>query len=87
MSIAVDPPKADAPLVVDPDAVLTGATASQPFESIARGHVHILERDGSVELSQLPQRHSLKVGAQLPNRLTLEQTGGVPVPKAPNHGT
>jgi hypothetical protein len=87
MSVVVDPPEADAPLIVDPDAVLTRATASQPFESIARGHVQVVERDGSVELSELPQRHPLNVGARFTDRLALEQTGGVPISETPNHGT
>jgi hypothetical protein len=35
LSATVPPDKADAPLIVDPDAVLSSAIASQDFEPVA----------------------------------------------------
>jgi hypothetical protein len=40
--IAIFPAKADAPLIVDPDAVLSFSAASQGFQSIARRDPKIL---------------------------------------------
>jgi hypothetical protein len=45
----VGPHKADAPLVVDSDAVLPGAVAGQWFQSVAADDSKIVERLGRVE--------------------------------------
>jgi hypothetical protein len=36
------PPETDTILVTDPDAVLTGSIASEPFKSIARRYRHVI---------------------------------------------
>jgi hypothetical protein len=46
-----DPPKANSPLVVDPDAVLPGAIAAECFETIPGNRAEIGERRSRVNLS------------------------------------
>jgi hypothetical protein len=49
---AACPPKADSPLVVDPDAVLALAVAPQGFQSIARRDPQVIEATGDLELAK-----------------------------------
>lgn len=51
------PPKADAPLVVDTDTVLTHAIALKRFETIPRWNPQFFETLRVTELAQFPQRH------------------------------
>jgi hypothetical protein len=44
MRIAVYPAEADSPLIVDPNAILTGAIAREFFQSIAWRHAQVVER-------------------------------------------
>jgi hypothetical protein len=60
------PAKADSPLIVDPDAVLTGSSAFQGFESIARWYFQIVQAGGDLELPQLASRDP----SMFTNRLT-----------------
>ena len=54
------PDEADSPLIIDADAVLALAVASQPFETIPRGSRKVAEFDGGIEHSQFPSRHLLE---------------------------
>ena len=85
MGVAPDPAEADAPLIIDPDAVLTGTVASQLFETVSGRRPEILKPHRRVELAQLSQGHPLNVGPKLPDRLALEEPLGVLVTEAPNH--
>jgi len=84
--VAVRPPKADAPLIVDPDAVLSGTIAAELLEPIARGHSQILELDRGVDEAKLPEHHTPKVGREAADRLAFPEPFGVAVSEAPNHG-
>jgi hypothetical protein len=79
------PPEADAPLVVDSDAVLPGAVSDEPLEAVAGWHAQVREVHGRVQLAQLAERHPLDARRETPCRLSLEEPSGFPVPKAPNH--
>ena len=56
VGIAVTPTKANPPLVVDPDAVLSFAVASQGLQSIAGRCLQIAETARAVDLGQLAVR-------------------------------
>jgi hypothetical protein len=47
------PDEADAPLLVDPDAVLSSPAPSKCLEAVARGHTQVIERLGRVQEHQL----------------------------------
>lgn len=51
------PPKANPPLVVDTDTVLTRAIALKCFETVTRRNPQIFETLRVTELAQFPQRH------------------------------
>jgi hypothetical protein len=46
--IAIAPPKTDAPLVIDPNAVLTDTIASELFQAITWGHAQIGKLVGGI---------------------------------------
>lgn len=51
------PLKADTPLVVDTDTVLTHAIALKCFEAVTRRNPQFFEALRLTELAQFPQRH------------------------------
>ena len=73
VSIACFPAKADAPLIVDPDAPLALAITAEFLESIPRRDAEIFERDGGIELPQLAQRNALQVSTEPPSRSAVEE--------------
>ena len=85
MRIPCLPAEANAPLVVDPDAVLPGTVTHELLKTVARWHAEVREVHGGVQLAQLAERHPLNTWRETPRRLSLEEPGGLPVPKAPNH--
>jgi hypothetical protein len=62
---SVSPHEADAPLVINPDAVVPGATASERFEAIARWHAQVGQRARLIEHAELPEGRHLNIGRQL----------------------
>jgi hypothetical protein len=56
MSAAILPDEADAPLIVDSDAVLTSPVSFQTLKSVARGNIQTVQRDSGVEQLQLDPR-------------------------------
>jgi hypothetical protein len=78
------PSKADAPLIIDLDAVLTRTIAAQRFQSIAGRHPQIIKPRHGIEQLQLPSRRALD-RSEAPHCLVAEKTLGVPVGKAPDH--
>jgi hypothetical protein len=74
VSAAVAPAKADAVLIVDPDAVLPGALPLQGFESIARTGKKIAQSSRAVQGVQSPAG----------NRFDICETGDpLPLPEKP----
>lgn len=55
------PMKTDAPLIVDPNAVLAAAFAFERFKTIAGRHTLIIQTSGDFELSEFPPRHRLDI--------------------------
>jgi hypothetical protein len=60
-SARICPPKADAPLIIDTNAVLASTIALERFKTIAWWYSQIIESPGDLELSQLAPRNSSNV--------------------------
>jgi hypothetical protein len=73
MRIAGTPSEANAPLVIDPDAVLTGPVAFQGLKPIARRYAQEVQGGGSVDLQQLTMRNPLYVRRKAPTMLALKE--------------
>ena len=65
VGISSVPSKADAPLVIDADAVLAGAVALQRLQTVAGRNAQIVQSCRGIQLSQLLQRRALNVAGQL----------------------
>ena len=78
---SVAPDEADPPLVVDANAVLTGAASFQKFEPVDGWSCQIHELFRLVDLAQLPLRHSLDVRTEPTSKPTFEQRCRVAIGK------
>src|ERR1017187_6608940 len=58
------PAEANAPLVVDADAVLSRAIAFQGFQAVAGRQGQITQFAGAIKLRELPQGHALNLRRQ-----------------------
>jgi len=56
MPISIMPGEADAPLVIDSNAVGPPAIAFQPFQLISRGHAKILQPQRPMQVQKFPPR-------------------------------
>ena len=83
--IPVSPPKANAPLIVDANTVLTGAISFQLFKSIARRDSQVVKLLGGVYESELPQHRPMEAGRKAPDGLALKQPLRVPIGEALDH--
>lgn len=83
--IAVVPAEADAPLVVDADAVLTTPIAFQRFQPIGRRDTQILETGSGIEHAQLASGNRLDIGRQPARALATPDLFGFLIDKAPDH--
>lgn len=61
MGCIVLPDKANAPLVIDPDTVLTGTVAPEQLQPVARRYPQIIEPCRHLQLLELSQRRPLDV--------------------------
>jgi hypothetical protein len=55
------PTKADAPLIIDTNAVLAGTVTSERFKAISGWDLQILQPVGNFKLSQLPSGHPFNI--------------------------
>jgi thiazole synthase ThiGH ThiG subunit len=55
IGIAVSPAQAQAPLLIDPDRVLAGAVALQPFQAIAWRHAQVIKSMSGMQQQELPE--------------------------------
>jgi len=81
---AIGPCETNAPLIVDPDAVLPLAIALQRFKSVARKSSEIPERSGCLEAIQLETGGSLETGECLDTFTGCEAPGAL-VPVTDDH--
>jgi hypothetical protein len=70
------PDEADAPLLIDANAVLPFSIALQGLETIAWRHLQVIKNQGPIQLRNLPKRRALDVRPTL-DSLAVEQGFGV----------
>jgi hypothetical protein len=80
------PDEADAPLVVDPDAVLSSPVASQALEPVPWRAPQVLQGARRVQEEKLAVRLALEVGCQTRNPLSLEDPLRQGIPEAADDG-
>jgi hypothetical protein len=83
--IAGTPPKTNAPLIVDPDAVLAGPIALQRLQPVARRNTQKVESRSGIDLQQLAMRYSLYVGRKASTMPALKEPLCFFVRKALDH--
>jgi hypothetical protein len=83
--VPVLPAKADAPLIVDANAVLARAVAFELFESVARRNTQVLELLGGINEANLTEHEPEQVGREPPDALALKHALGVPIREALDH--
>jgi hypothetical protein len=79
------PDEADAPLIVDADAVLASAIALVRLESIARRDASVREGVGRIEDDEFPKRDALRAGGEATRTATLKERFRVGVAEGANH--
>ena len=83
-SVSILKAKADAPLVVDADAIRTASITLQSFKPIPRRYVQGTETISSVKLQQFALGKSLQI-YELPNSIPPKKPLGILNLEAPNH--
>lgn len=86
VGVGVDPTEADPPLVVDADAVLSEAFGRELLQTVRWRHPEVGETGGGIEHEQFAKGGSVKIRWEPPDPFASEQTLGVGVTEAPDHG-
>ncbi len=79
------PDEADAPLIVDADAVLTGAIGLECFEAVAWRNAKVGERIGRIENDELSKRDALEACRQPARATTVKERFRVGVAEGAYH--
>lgn len=87
VGVALVPTKANSPLVVDADAVLTGTVATEQFEVIPGGNSQVAQGFRGIQQDQFSQRGALKLSIKLFDPLPPEETLCVLVGETADHST
>jgi hypothetical protein len=82
--VAAPPLEADAPLVVDPDAVLTLSGALQGFEPVSGWRTQLAKRPHGIEGQQFTPRDPLYL-YEPASELVAKKRFGIPILEAPYH--
>jgi hypothetical protein len=77
IGISSGPLEADAPLIIDSNAVLTPSIALQFLEPIRRRDPQLFKRDRCVQDDQLSEGGPMQIAGKTPRRFPLEETLGV----------
>ncbi len=85
VGVPIPPFKADTPLVVDANAMLTFPLPYQFFQAIGRRNAQVLEREGSVQHTQLSQGNLLNILRQFVGTLARKNLLRFLGFKRPNH--
>jgi hypothetical protein len=85
VSIAAAPLETDAPLTIDPDAVLPFTVTPQRFQFVAGWNRQVLQSNGCIEQPQLGQSRFLDISRQLAGKPTVPNLFCFPVAKACDH--
>jgi len=84
-ALSIAPAKADTPLIVYPDAMLTRALALQPFQAIRWWNAQIIKALRGVEHPQLPTRESLNLVWQTAGNVAMPDAFSLLIGEAPDH--
>src|SRR5256885_526431 len=84
-SVAALPLKANAPLIVNSDAVLPFAVSFKRFQPIARWLAHVAQLPGLIQKKKLSPGDSLNLRRKPPGAFVIEQPLGFRASKAPYH--
>jgi hypothetical protein len=83
--IAVLPPEANAPLIVDANTVLAGTNPFELLQTVAGRDAKVLEPLGGIDDPELAQHQPLELHWEATDWLAREQTLGVPISEAVDH--
>jgi hypothetical protein len=84
VGVPASPEKADTPLIVDPDAILSFAITLQSLQSVARRHSEILKVLGPVKVQELSTRNPF-YRAKLRHIQIIEEFLGSRIAEGPDH--
>lgn len=84
MRIAILPAEANAPLVVDADAVLSHAVTFERFELVARGHFQFFQQPRAMQVQKLAPPRTIN-GPESQDRLIVEQRFRILAPEGLDH--
>lgn len=79
------PDEADAPLIVDADAVLASTIALERLEPITGRNAQVGEGVGRIENDEFPKRDALKAGGQTTRAATLKERFRIGVAEGADH--
>src|SRR4030095_5914434 len=85
LRVACPPKKADSPLVINPDAMLTLPISLQCFKSVRGWQTKIFQYGGSIYRVELHERALLNKGRALPRAPPMENSLGFPAAERLNH--
>jgi hypothetical protein len=85
VGVSAAPRETYPPLIVDPDAVLTGAITAEPLETVPRWYPQILWVHRRIQHPELPKSDLLHLGAESFRRSTIEQPLGIAITEALDH--
>lgn len=85
IGIAFQPGKADAPLIIDPDAMLPLALTLESLQSVSGGNYQIIQGSRPVKHAQFSQGHAVHLSGQLPGRFTVKKPFSLIVLKPLDH--
>ena len=85
IGIAPLPAKADAPLLVHSNAVLTGSISPQFLQSITRWHAKIAELLGRIHRHEFAQHRALEIRGISSDGLAGEQSLGITIGERVDH--
>jgi hypothetical protein len=84
-AVPATPKKADAPLIVDADAVLSHPFAFQGLETVPGWNPKVMEGFGGVKYDELSKRDPLQIRREPSGPVAFEEAFRLPVPEAPDH--
>lgn len=87
MRFTIVPTKAKSPLVVDSNAMLSGAIANEPFQVVARRNQQVIQRLRGVKHRKLAKSSPLQLTGKSLDSLAPKEPFGVLVGEAADHVT
>lgn len=85
VGIATAPAKADTPLIIDPNTVLTLSIAFQLLEVIARRRPQVVQLNRRIHMAQLPEHDAPKVGRETTHWFARPEALRIAIGKVANH--